>query len=126
MELEIFGKKFPMKYTVSAQSEIAKRFGGLEKMQQVMESRGAAEALEDLAFMAAAMIRGAARHERVKCKAMGEEPEEQVTLTPEELADAFELKDMTSVREAVMATMKEGQQVTVEVEPSRKNAEATP
>lgn len=126
MEIEIFGKKFPMKYTISTQSEIAKRFGGLEKMQQIMDSRGAAEALEDLTFMVAAMIRGAERHERVKRKAMGEEPEEQMTFTPEELADALELKDMASVKEAIMDTMREGQQVTVEVEPNRKNAEATP
>ncbi|HIX16957.1 MAG TPA: hypothetical protein H9860_01450 [Candidatus Gemmiger faecavium] len=126
MELEILGKKFPMKYTVSAQSEIAKRFGGLEKMAAAMESNGAAKTLEDIVFMAAAMIRGAARYERVKCKAVGEEPEEQMTLTSEELCDAVELKDLKRIREAVMATMKEGQQVTVEVEPSRKNAEATP
>ena len=126
MDLEIFGQHYPMAYTVAAQSKIAERFGGIEKIETAFSDEGAAKIMENVAFIAAALVQGAADRECVRCKVMGQPIPTMPTLSFEEICAALDFEDMKKVSKAVMDTMREGSKVTVEVEPKRgKNAVAT-
>lgn len=85
MEIDVFGKKLSMAYTVASQAEIAKRFGGIENIELAFDLNDAALTMENAAFMASCLVNGANARERVRCKMMGEEPPALLDMTPEEM-----------------------------------------
>lgn len=126
MDAVIFEKNYPMAYTVAAQSAIAKRFGGIEKIEKAFNADDIAAFMDNMAFCASVMIKGYADRETVRALSMGEQTKEFAVLTAEQIAEAIlpgEVKDLT---DAIMATMKDGNKVEVEVSPKKgKNVKAT-
>ena len=126
MDIEIFGKKFPMAYTVAAQEEIGKRFDGIENIARAFEDKDVETIMENMAFCVEKLMNGAAERERLRCKMMGLPDPDISTLTKDEIKCLVTPHEMKDISQKIMETIKEGQQITVEVEPEkRKNAKAT-
>lgn len=126
MDAVILGKKYPMAYTVAAQSVIAKRFGGIEKIEQAFRADDIAGFMDNMTFCASAMIKGHADRETVRAITKGDKAQEFPVLTPEQIAAAILPGEVKPLASAVMAALKEGNKVEVEVSPKKgKNAEAT-
>lgn len=125
--LELFGVEYPMVFTVAAQAEIAKRFGGIDKIGTALDSGEFQATLENISFMAAALMKGAEERERVRCLATGVPYEGKPALTAQNLMNALELQDVKRATKAVVDAIKEGSSVTVELKEEKgKNADATP
>lgn len=120
MKLKLLGQEFPFCYTVAAQKEISDAFGGMEKIKDAFS--GTAEEVRDNALkMAAAMMRGGEQRERLRCKMYGERYDGPSALTAEELeVVVVTAKDMSAVMNAVLQAMKAGNEVSVELMPSKK------
>ena len=120
MKLKILGQDYPFCYTVSAQKEISDAFGGMEKIKDAFS--GTAEEVRDNALkMAAAMMRGGEKRERLRCKMYGEEYDGPSALTAKELEDVVvTAADMSELMNAVLQAMKAGNEVSVELMPSKK------
>lgn len=120
MKLKILGQDYPFCYTVSAQKEIADTFGGMEKIKDAF-SGTAEEVRDNVMRMAAAMLRGGEKRERLRCKMYGEKYDGPSALTAKELEDAVvTAADMSAVMNAVLQAMKDGNEVSVELIPSKK------
>ena len=125
--ITIFGKEYPLFYTVSAQDRLAKRFGKLENIKTAFdEELGTAAITDNAAYIAATLMQGAEERERVRCLAFGEEFLGPKALTHEQLCAVLHPTEIGEVMKQAMAAMKDGSQVTVEAEAkSGKNADAT-
>ena len=125
--ITVFGKEYPLFYTVAAQDRLAKRFGKLEDIQKAFDADlGAAAVMDNAAFIASALMLGAEERERVRCLAFGEEFAGPAALTHEQLCAVLHPTEIGEVMKQAMAAMKEGSQVTVEAEAKNgKNADAT-
>lgn len=120
MKLKILGQDYPFCYTVSAQKEIADIFGGMEKIKDAF-SGTAEEVRDNVLRMAAAMLRGGEQRERLRCKMYGETYDGPPALTANELEDVVvTAADMSGIMNAVLQAMKAGNEVSVELMPSKK------
>ncbi len=125
--ITIFGREYPMAYTVAAQEEIGKRFGGIEKIELAFNTEDVASMMVNMAFCAAVMCKAYEDRERVRCKFMGTEYTPNEVMSEAELICAIEPKEVPNISNSIMEAMKEGNKTTVEVEPAKaKNADATP
>ena len=125
--ITVLGHEYLMAYTVAAQAEIAKRFGGIEKIEAAFSTDDIAAMMENITFCAAVMCKAHEDRERVRSKAMGNEYIGAEPLGAEDIAAAIEPKDAIEISKAIVQAMKEGNAITVEVEPAKgKNADATP
>ena len=125
--ITIFGREYPMVYTVAAQEEIGKRFGGIEKIELAFSTEDVASMMVNMAFCAAVMCKAYEDRERVRCKFMGTEYTPNEVMSEAELICAIEPKEVPEISSAIMETMKDGNKTTVEVEPAKgKNVDATP
>ena len=120
MKLKLLGQEFPFCYTVAAQKEISDAFGGMEKIKDAFS--GTAEEVRDNALkMAAAMLRGGEKRQRLRCKMYGERYDGPSALTAKELEDVVvTAADMSELMNAVLQAMKAGNEVSVELMPSKK------
>lgn len=125
--ITVFGREYPLFYTVAAQDRLAKRFGKLEHIKEAFDTElGAAAVTDNAAFIASALMQGAEERERVRCIAFGEEFLGHKALTYEQLCAVLHPTEIGEVMKQAMAAMKDGSQVTVEAEAkSGKNADAT-
>lgn len=127
MYLKVLDKSFPLAYTVEAQTEIAERAGGLEKLDELFDNENAAESTERTVWMAAVMMRAAANREKLKCRMLGEEYKGGEPPTCEELRILLNVGEIGEVlMKEISEAMAEGQESTVEVkEDTKKNGTAT-
>lgn len=125
--ITIFGREYPMAYTVEAQAKIAKRFGGIEKIELAFSTEDVASMMVNMAFCAAVMCKAYEDRERVRCRFMGAEYTPNEVMSEAELICAIDPREVLEISSAVMETMKEGNKTTVEVAPAKgKNTDATP
>lgn len=126
-KLILFGQEYQLAYTVAAQAMIAQHFGGIDKIDGALTEGDAVEIMDNVSFMAAAMMKGAENRERVRCKALGLEYDGQESLDYECLRLAFQPSDVKSAATAIMEAIREGSTATVELKEEKgKNADATP
>lgn len=119
MNVTILGNEYPLEYTVEAQSKIADRFGGLENIETIFDT-GVAKATENIVFMLATMMEAAEKRERVACAVMCKEYTGKTALTERDLKAVIRMQDFKEMQMAVMATMTEGNKVSVETEEEKK------
>lgn len=119
MNVTILGNEYPLEYTVEAQSKIAERFGALENIETVFDT-GVAKAAENIVFMLATMMEAAEKRERVACAVMCKEYTGKTALTEGDLKAVIRMQDFKEMQMAVMATMTEGNKVSVETEEEKK------
>lgn len=128
MYIEALKKDFPMAYTVEAQTIMAERAGGLERLDTLFDVGDAAGATENTLWIAAVMMKAYANREKLKAKMLGEEYNGGEVPTYEELRCLVSVQDLgNGFLVEISEAMKVGNKTTVEVkEEKRKNAKATP
>lgn len=122
MTVSIFGVEYPLKYTIAAENAIAERAGGLENLNAAMEREGAAGRMDIMASMLAALIAGGVARAKLDARMNGNEytgPE----AVPIEDIQALTVAELTSLSGSVMAAIKEGSEVTVELQPQKKRTQ---
>lgn len=117
--VELAGKKYPLNLSVKATRLLSDKFGGIEKVGDVINAGDIAEALETLAFILWTLIDQGCAY----CKLTGED-------APDKLSEAdihvlLSPSDVPRVQGAVMAAMTAGAAREVEAEGETKNGEAT-
>ena len=89
VSVKIFEKEYPIAYTVAAQSKIADRFGGIEKIEQAFGAGDIAALMENMAFCASVMMGAYEDREAVRSEAVGNIYARSITLTPEQVSAAI-------------------------------------
>ena len=121
--VKIFDKEYPLAFTIEAQSQIAKKAGGLDKLDELLDKEDPTQAMENSIFLVSVLLKAGEKRERVKTRMMGNSPEESEVSVPtyEELLLIAEPKQIKEWMEVVFRVFKESSQVTVEVEPQKKS-----
>lgn len=120
MKITLMGVPFEFCYTVSAQMEIAEKLGGIDKLKDAFS--GTPEQMQDnILMIAAAMLQGGEKRERLRCKLYGEEYKGNRAMTKEELKSVVvTAADLKALTNAVLQAMQDGDKVNVELAPTKK------
>lgn len=128
MKTIIGGIEMDLAFTVGAQKKVEEKFGGMDKnhIEQIFDTTDRLKFFDNMSFMAATMINAGMHREAVRRMAMGERYEPRETMTPEQVAALVAPGEMPELERAIIETIKEGNKITVEIEPQKtKNAGAT-
>lgn len=121
MNVIINGTEYPIAYTVEAQSKLAERAGGLDKIKDMIGSHELSH-MEVLHIM----MEAAERREKVMAKMAGEEYSGPVIPDEEDLNDLILIGEMPEVMKSITLAMREGNKSEVEIkEETGKKRSAT-
>ena len=114
----VLGKtKIPLLLTLKATREIATRYGGLEELgNKMLESMDWAGMIDEIVWLIATLANQCILIENLENKT------NQPLLTPTELELKMDPYEITSYREAILATLQAGQKQQVQSEEEPKNA----
>lgn len=118
MKVTIGGVEYPIAMTVEAQSRIAEKAGGLDKIKDVMGS----EKLSNMAVLHI-LIEAGVRRENVLAKMAGEEYIPPVIPDEEDIPDLMYYTESAEVMKAMNAAFREGNKSEVEIKPEPKKKE---
>lgn len=118
MKVTIGGVEYPIAMTVEAQSRIAEKAGGLDKIKDVMGS----EKLSNMAVLHI-LIEAGVRREKVLAKMAGEEYIPPVIPDEEDIPDLMYYTESAEVMKAMNAAFREGNKSEVEIKPEPKKKE---
>lgn len=126
MDLNFLDKSYPMSMGLDAVKEITEKLGcSLEQLSDTISAAGIEDKFVMYAQMAEAMMRSASRRKKLESIMFGEEYQEEKIPTAEEILCIYDLSTGKKLTSAVLQTMNESQNGTVEMkENKRKNAES--
>lgn len=73
MTIEIAGRSYPAEYTVLTEELLEKHYGGIEKMDEVLQASGVHGRSKEVSELLAALISGGVQREKEMCKILGKE-----------------------------------------------------
>ena len=118
MKVTIGGVEYPIAMTVEAQSRIAEKAGGLNKIKDVMGSKK----LSNMAVLHI-LIEAGVRREKVLAKMAGEEYIPPVIPDEEDIPDLMYYTESAEVMKAMNEAFREGNKSEVEIKPEPKKKE---
>lgn len=125
MKIEALGLDFPLAYTVEAQTEMAERAGGIEKLETLFDAGDAAKSIENTIWVLAVMMNAYANRERLKATMMGKKWDGNEPPTYEQLRVLLDVTEIDKdIMQEISGAMKVGNKTSVEVK-NEKNGKAT-
>lgn len=114
--IELLGEKHPMCFSLSASEELSSEFGGLEKMQNALESKDIAQVASAVDKVLVCLLKAG----RIYVGATGGELPAELTCRPADLIDVTDGEAVKAIFTAISAD------TTRTVETKQKNGKATP
>lgn len=125
MEFEIAGRTYPAEYTVLAEELLEKHYGGIEKMDEVLQSSGVHARAKEISELLAALISGGVQREKEMCKILGKEYSGPEAIDAGAICILMKPGQLYKLMYKIRDVMKEAYSTTVELEPEQgKNGEA--
>ena len=118
-EIEIAGKLYPLNFSTKAAKEIAKRYGGLENIEDAFSGKAVDAMMDEIVWLLSLLIAQGVAYKRIV------EGEEVKGITADELEVVLGVADMTDIKDKIMNAMLGGMKREVEVEIDPKNVETT-
>ena len=119
-EIELAGTSYPLNFSTRAAELFDERYGGLENIGSAISGSTTGKTIKEVRWMLATLIGQGAAYRRIVDKV-----ENPPCLTEEELAVVMGIQDIQKLKTTLLAAMSAGSEPTVEVEPDKKNADAT-
>lgn len=73
MLIEIVGRSYPAEYTVLTEELLEKHYGGIEKMDEILQASGVHARSKEISELLSALISGGVQREKEMCKILGKE-----------------------------------------------------
>ena len=118
-EIEIAGSKYPLNFSTKAAKEIAKRYDGLENIEDAFSGKAVDAMMDEIVWLLSLLIAQGVAYKRIV------EGEEVKGITADELEVVLGVADMTDMKDKIMNAMLGGMKREVEVEIDPKNVETT-
>lgn len=118
-EIEIAGSTYPLNFSTKAAKEIAKRYDGLENIEDAFSGKAVDAMMDEIVWLLSLLIAQGVAYKRIV------EGEEVKGITADELEVVLGVADMAGLKDKIMDAMMGGMKREVEVEIDPKNAEAT-
>ncbi len=123
--VDLLGKQYPLCFTISAQEQVNKEFGGLSQMFDAIKKDSDAAAPVMITLLHILMIGGAARTKALAWMS-DETPDLPKLPSKDDLKDLMTIGEIAAIKEHIFRTIRRSMERTVEVAPdSRKNGETT-
>lgn len=113
--VELLGEKHPLCFSLAASEELSEKFGGLEKMQNALESGDITRLAKAVDVVLSCLMKAG----RIYVKAMGGELPNELPCRPADLIDVTDGEAVKAIFTAISAD------TSREVEAKGKNARAT-
>lgn len=125
MEFEIAGRAYPAEYTVLTEELLEKHYGGVEKMDEVLQASSVHGRSKEISELVAALIGGGVQREKELCKILGKEYSGPEAIDASTICILMKPGQLYKLMSQIRDVMKEAYSTTVELEPEQgKNGEA--
>jgi hypothetical protein len=118
-EIEIAGKLYPLNFSTKAAKEIAKRYDGLENIEDAFSGKAVDAMMDEIVWLLSLLISQGVAYKRIV------DGEDVKGITADELEVVLGVADMAGLKDKIMDAMLCGMKREVEVEVDPKNAETT-
>lgn len=118
-EIEIAGINYPLNFSTKAAKEIAKRYGGLENIEDAFSDKAVDAMMDEIVWLLSLLIAQGVAYKRIV------EGEEVKGITADELEVVLGVADMSGLKDKIIGAMLSGMKREVEVEIDPKNVETT-
>ena len=122
--INFYGQRYPMCMTVAVQEKISERYGGVEKLFDLLDTE-ALEALPHWANLMCWMIEGGVARVKTLAAMSGEEVECPAPITEEQIKTIVGWSDIQEYTDALIQAVGLGGHTTVETEDDEKNGLTT-
>ena len=127
MEFEIAGRAYPAEYTVLTEELLEKHYGGVEKMDEVLQASSVHGRSKEISELVAALIGGGVQREKEMCKILGNEYSGPEAIDAGTICILMKPGQLYKLMYQIRDIMKEAYSTTVKLEPEQgKNGEAAP
>lgn len=126
MEIEIWGVKYPICYTVLTEKLVDERFHGIENMDSEMEEANTHGKVQSIAFILAALIDSGVQREKEKCMVLHTEYAGPEAVTENQLSALMSPGELFDYLPTIREAMRDAYKSKIKLQsPKEKNAEAT-
>ncbi len=127
MEFEIAGRTYPAEYTVLTEELLEKHYGGVEKMDEVLQASSVHGRSKEISELVAALIGGGVQREKEMCKILGNEYSGPEAIDAETICVLMKPGQLYKLMPKIRDIMSEAYSTTTELEPEKgKNVKAAP
>lgn len=127
MEFEIAGRAYPAEYTVLTEELLEKHYGGLEKMDEVLQASSVHGRSKEISELLAALISGGVQREKEMCNILGKEYSGPEAIDAGTICILMKPGQLYKMMPQIRDVMSEAYSTKIKLEPETgKNGEAAP